>query len=369
MNHSILCLDDEVDIVDSLERLFRRTYQVFKATSADQGLEILRREHVSLIISDQRMPGMTGVEFLKESKKYCPEAIRILLTGYTDIDSAVDSINKGEVYRYLTKPWDPADLVNTVHKAIERYELAEELKRKNLELSEALEELKSLDKAKTEFMLLMNHELRTPLTVILSFLELLKESSPSLEQKTFLSRIEESSQRLMLLIQDSLELLAAETGQIRLKRQSIALDDVVKSVLTEYQTKFKDRQLAVNLDHLSGNKVHADPEILRKVLRRVFDNIVRFAFDHSTVSFRSEVLADQRVLVTFENEGKPIPKEIIKRILEPFTLNEDALHHSQGNGLGLSICRALLKTMGSQIHIKSIKSKFSLQFDLALSEA
>jgi two-component system, sensor histidine kinase and response regulator len=174
MKHSILVVDDEVDNVDALERLFRRKYNVLKATSGKEALQVLSANKVSLIVTDQRMPNMTGVEFLAESMDSHPDSIRILLTGYTDIDSVISAINSGQIYRYVTKPWDPVDLANTVDKALERYELSAELKDKNAALEIALRELRSLDEAKSNFMILINHELKTPHTAMISFLDLLK---------------------------------------------------------------------------------------------------------------------------------------------------------------------------------------------------
>ena len=122
MKHTLLCVDDEPDNVDALERLFRRTFKVLKAHSGNEALDLLKQEDaknqpVSIIISDQRMPHMSGVQFLSHSREIAPDAIRILLTGYTDIESVIEAVNTGEVYRYMTKPWDPVDLVNTVQKA------------------------------------------------------------------------------------------------------------------------------------------------------------------------------------------------------------------------------------------------------------
>src|SRR6266404_2253285 len=145
MRHSILCVDDEVDNVEALERLFRRKYNVLKATSGAEALKIIATEKVSLIVTDQRLPNMTGVEFLSESMKIQPDTIRILLTGFTDIDSVISAVNSGQIYRYVTKPWDPVDLANTVDKAIERYDMSAELKEKNQALQLALQELRSLD--------------------------------------------------------------------------------------------------------------------------------------------------------------------------------------------------------------------------------
>ncbi|RYZ84241.1 MAG: response regulator, partial [Proteobacteria bacterium] len=184
VKHTILCVDDEIDNVDALERLFRKKYAVLKATSGAQGLKILSENpNVALIISDQRMPSMTGVEFLEKAQLSCPHALRILLTGYTDIESVISAVNQGQIYRYLTKPWDSVDLANTVDQAIEKFDTARELKTKNIELAQALNELKSLDRAKSNFMILINHELKTPLTSILSFVGLLNESKLDDEQK------------------------------------------------------------------------------------------------------------------------------------------------------------------------------------------
>jgi two-component system sensor histidine kinase/response regulator len=216
MKHTILCVDDERDNVEALERIFRRKYNVLKATSGKEALEILDSNTVSLIISDQRMPHMTGVEFLSQSLRTHPEAVRILLTGYTDVESVIAAINSGQIYRYVTKPWDPRELEVAVDRAIERFEMAQELKQKNKELEKALNELKSLDEAKSHFMILINHELKTPLTTLISYLDLLKETKLSEEQQLFLKRVVGSTDRLKEIVFDVLEFVAAETGQTKL---------------------------------------------------------------------------------------------------------------------------------------------------------
>ncbi len=105
--HKLLLVDDEESITKALHRIFRREgYEIYTASSGQKGLEVLKEDKkpFSLIISDQRMPGMTGAQFLEKAKKIFPNAIRILLTGYSDMDAIVDAINKGEIHRYLTKP-------------------------------------------------------------------------------------------------------------------------------------------------------------------------------------------------------------------------------------------------------------------------
>ncbi len=212
---TLLCLDDEKDNLEALERVFRKKYHVLKATSANEAFDILsHRPNISVIVSDQRMPAMTGVEFLERSILSHPDTSRILLTGYTDIESVIAAVNKGQIFRYITKPWDSIDLLNTVDQAAEKYFLKSELKEKNNELEVALSELKNLDKAKNQFMILINHELKTPLTAILSFASLLKETSLSEEQTLFVDRIGRSSEKLKNIIEDVLLIVKGEVGLI-----------------------------------------------------------------------------------------------------------------------------------------------------------
>ncbi len=128
-DHVLMLVDDEQSILSSLKRVFRnKGYQILSAGSGSQGLEILEgtEKRVSLIISDQRMPDMTGVRFLERAKKIFPDAIRFLLTGYTDMEAVIDAVNLGEIHRYLTKPWDDDDLLLQVQQALQQYELVAE---------------------------------------------------------------------------------------------------------------------------------------------------------------------------------------------------------------------------------------------------
>lgn len=122
MSYKILIVDDEQANLRLLERLFRRQYQIVTASSGAEALELLVQHDFAVIISDQRMPGMTGVEFLKRAAEMRQQTVRIILTGYTDIISLVEAINSGVVYKYVTKPWVNEDLQQTVTRAVQHYE-------------------------------------------------------------------------------------------------------------------------------------------------------------------------------------------------------------------------------------------------------
>lgn len=122
MSYKILFVDDEAANLRLLERLFRSEYEVFTAASGDEGLALLAVHDVALILSDQRMPTMTGSEFLKRAAEMRPQTVRIMLTGYTDANDLVDAINSGVVYKYITKPWVNEELKQTVKRALQHYE-------------------------------------------------------------------------------------------------------------------------------------------------------------------------------------------------------------------------------------------------------
>ncbi|MGQ0543609.1 MAG: HD-GYP domain-containing protein [Blastocatellia bacterium] len=122
MKHKILIVDDESGNLRLLTRLFRAEYEVLTAESGIEALELLDVHDVALIISDQRMPGMTGIDFLKRSAEVRIHTLRILLTGYTDASALVEAINSGVIYKYITKPWVNEDLQQTVRRALQHYE-------------------------------------------------------------------------------------------------------------------------------------------------------------------------------------------------------------------------------------------------------
>ncbi|MFO8041228.1 MAG: SpoIIE family protein phosphatase [Sodalinema sp.] len=123
----LLVVDDETDNLDLLYRTFRREFQVYKAESAMSALQVLEdRGEMAIIISDQRMPEMNGTEFLSKTVDRYPDTIRILLTGYTDVEDLVEAINSGQVFKYITKPWNPEELKSVVQQASETYKVVKQ---------------------------------------------------------------------------------------------------------------------------------------------------------------------------------------------------------------------------------------------------
>ena len=166
--YAILCVDDEENILSALERVFFEieNYEIITANSGEKGLEILKERPVDLIMSDQRMPGMSGTEFLKKARSLSPDSIRIVLSGFADFDTVTQAINEGEIYRLIQKPWEDSELLSVVKDCLEKHtlicenkKLQEEIKRQNEDLKTFNLQLEEKVKERTQELSLRNQVL------------------------------------------------------------------------------------------------------------------------------------------------------------------------------------------------------------------
>lgn len=141
---SVLYVDDEENNLFSFKAVFRVKYQVYTAISGDEALKILSEKPIEIIITDQRMPNMTGVEFLEKVIELYPDPMRLLLTGYADMNAVVDAVNKGKIFHYLSKPWNEEELDMTINRAHEAFLQKEKLKEENKLLGTSNDQLEFL---------------------------------------------------------------------------------------------------------------------------------------------------------------------------------------------------------------------------------
>jgi two-component system, sensor histidine kinase and response regulator len=183
---NILYIDDEVNNLTAFSSAFRHYYNVLTAESVEKGRLILKNEEIHIIITDQRMPDMSGVEFLESILDEYPDPIRMLLTGYDDIEPIITAVNKIGIYRYISKPWDDNELRMTLQNAYEIYCTRNLLKIKTEQLQKAYNEL-------DRFAYSASHDLRAPLTSILGIINLAKMEG---KKDKYLDMIEKSVHKL-----------------------------------------------------------------------------------------------------------------------------------------------------------------------------
>ena len=146
MTNSILLVDDEQGVISALKRAFmEESYEIFTANSGVDGLNIMKNNKIKLVISDERMPGMSGTEFLTTVKNLFPSTIRIMLTGHANIQSAMSAVNSGEIYRFFAKPWNDLEIKLSIKAAIDKFDLEEENQRLLKTVKRQASELKELE--------------------------------------------------------------------------------------------------------------------------------------------------------------------------------------------------------------------------------
>lgn len=218
----ILCVDDEENILNALRRLLRKEgYRLLTAPSCSKGLKVLEEEEIQVVISDQRMPEMNGTEFLAKVKEKFPDIIRIVLTGYTDVDSITEAINKGHVYKFFLKPWNDENLKLEIRQAFDQYDLIQanrKLSNKVLEQNEMLksmnEDLEALVRERTKTLEIQNRAL---------------ELSRAILEYLPLPVIGVSSEGLVVLVNRQVQALAAPPDWIAVgKSVSECFSDGVK---------------------------------------------------------------------------------------------------------------------------------------------
>ena len=150
VKHTLLVVDDEPDVCDSVHDLLRREFNVLKAKSAAEGYKLMETNEVHIIMTDQRMPQISGVEFLRRMRVGHPQAVRMLFTGYADVEAIIAAINQGHIYQFLKKPWQPEELETAVREAAAEYDRlvnqAEELDRLRAELQQLRDRITVLEK-------------------------------------------------------------------------------------------------------------------------------------------------------------------------------------------------------------------------------
>ncbi|RZK80742.1 MAG: response regulator, partial [Pedobacter sp.] len=194
----VLYIDDEEHNLHAFKASFRRQYEIYTANSAEEGLKILQSVSVHVIIADQKMPQTTGVEFFKSISDTYPDPIRILLTGYTDIEALADAINHGDIYRYITKPWNDLELHNSMKNAYDAYKAKIDLKNKIAELEKTNDEL-------NRFIYSISHELRAPLVSAMGIVNLVKMEGLFESSGEYWGLIETCSNKLDYYVQKTLQ--------------------------------------------------------------------------------------------------------------------------------------------------------------------
>lgn len=347
MKAKILCVDDDSFNLKAYDRILRSKHLIELANSPIEALEMVRKSNFDCIISDHSMPEMTGLELLKKVSQDSPQTQRILLSAQSDQEIIRQALIEAQVFRHIQKPFVLEELAIAVDQAIELKKLQGE---KN-----------SLTQAKKDFMILVNHELKTPLTAVLSFLDLLKETEMTEDQKLYLSHISKNADRLHDMTFEILQLLSVQTENLEMSKST------TQSLLSKSVSRFSQTANLKNLNFVIEDENHtvvADPQTLSTAVDNLVENAVKYAKENSSIVLKTEKNAMGRVQFQIENVGDPLNESTLQKIKEPFTTNENIMNHSKKLGIGLSLSEAILKKHQSELEISSQDGTIRVSFDL-----
>jgi signal transduction histidine kinase len=345
---TLLVVDDEPEVLRSLHDLFRRDYQVVTFQRAADALAALDGLDPPVVMSDQRMPGLSGVEFLREVRRRRPDATRLLFTGYADLSAVIDAINEGHVFRYITKPWDPQELAATVRQAFERHALLTERQRLIAELQASNARLAEADRLKGAFIEVASHELNTPVAVILGIAELwamsqAEDATPS--QRGWVERIQGAGRRLAGTVERMLSLLRADRLGETLAARPTELAPLIGDMIHEIGPFLDARRQRVELDlDPALGSAEIDPEKVGDLLTNLMVNAIKFTPDGGTIRLAAGPLDGDRVRIRVSDRGMGIAPRDQTHLFEPFFTGYDTMHHCSGDyqfgrrGLGLGLC-------------------------------
>lgn len=339
----LLYLDDEINNLNSFKAAFRRDYTIFTAVNVEEAMAILEKEDLQVIITDQRMPDMTGVEFLESIIDKYPEPIRMLLTGYTDVGSVIDAINKGQVYRYITKPWNEEELRISIDNAYQFYITRRELKEKNQELSKANEEL-------DRFVYSASHDLRAPLMSILGVVNVARMELGDGSHNEYLGMIEKNVHKLDEFVKNIINY--SKNARIEIEAAEIDFKTLAQETfdnLSHYQENLK---IAFEVNVEQEAVFISDESKIQMLLNNFLSNAIKYIDkEKETPKIVVNVLVRKNIAkIEITDNGIGIEEKHQDKV---FNMFYRATRLSEGSGIGLYIVKEVLSKLQGTVSMSS----------------
>ncbi len=338
---TVLYIDDESNNLHSFRASFRRKYHVLTALSAAEGMKLLNEQDVHIIIADQRMPQSTGVDFFNIVRKSHPDPIRILLTGYTDAEAIVDAINKGEIYRYIKKPWDELELQNAIDNAYDIYITRRRLHQKIDELEKKNHEL-------NRFVYSISHDLRSPLASIMGILSLAHMENSVVDPNNYLGMIATCTDKMDLFIQKIIEYYKG----IRADDENVEIDFDILLKDSIDMSRMQNPAIQFHTEVNQSAAFYTDAFRLSIIINNLISNAVKYQREaESKPRVTVTVNADAaKADIEIEDNGIGILDQHLNNVFKMFFRGHTTVN---GVGIGLFIVKEALQNLGGDIQVQS----------------
>ncbi len=381
----ILCVDDEILVLDSLKEQLQNAFEdefiIEIAESAEEALEIydeLSAEKMAfpVIIADFIMPNIKGDELLSQLHRKSPATRKIMLTGQASIEGVSNAVNKANLYRYINKPWDKEDMILTIKEALKSYELEEEIKQKNIELSELnqgleqkvaerTKQLEELNQTKDKFFSIIAHDLKNPFNTLIGFTELIKENIDSYtreEVQKYITILHETAESGYALLENLLEWSRSQTGAIKMEPGIIDIKTLSNELISLLENSAKKKQVYIINQIKDGIKAFADYNMIHTILRNLISNAIKYSNADGEIILSSKEQENMMVYSVKDNGVGIIESNIENLFRIDKSLSTKGTNNESGTGLGLILCREFAEKNGGKIWVESEQGKGSTFF-------
>ncbi len=336
----VLYIDDEKHNLEAFKASYRRDFEIYTAISAKDGLKVLENVNIQIIIADQKMPDVTGAQFFKSIAATYPDPIRILLTGYTDLEGLTEAINYGDIYRYMTKPWDDREIQYTVRNAHEAYQAKIDLRNKIAELEKTNDEL-------NRFIYSISHELRAPMVSIGGIVNLVKMENLFESTGDYWAMVETCTNKLDYYIQKTLQYY--KNNKSVAENIEVNFNKLVPELINLYADNDKETNFKVNID--AEIPFIGDAFRIEVILGNLISNAIKYQKENEKnkkVNITIKV-SKQLAEITIQDNGIGILNEHLEKIFAQFF--KSRTYH--GSGLGLFIVKEALGKINGKISVNS----------------
>ena len=341
----VLYLDDEQNNLISFKASFRYMFHILTANNVGEALKLLEQHtDIRVIFSDQRMPDKTGVQFFENVRVTFPDPIRILITAFTDVDTIIDAINLGNIFRYVKKPWTETDIITAINEANKFYTGNKLMLLKNTELEKAYDEL-------DKFAYSVTHDMRGPLLSILGAIDVAREMDQVNEMKGMLSMMKESVHNLDAFIQNIHDYYNVKRGELVITE--LNFNDIVDEQIATYQLTAKMNQIRFNTDVSQKEIFRGDTMSMKIILNNLLSNAFKYQKKNNDKKLVELALKVEEGMVTIEikDNGIGIAGNHIGDIFNMFFR---ASSQEAGSGFGLYNVKDALLKLNGEIKVDSI---------------
>jgi signal transduction histidine kinase len=340
----VLFIDDEENNLNAFKASFRFDYNILLASGAAEALQLLEaNKDIVVILSDQRMPNKTGVELFEEIRQKNPYPIRILITGFTDVEAVIDAINRGQIFRYIKKPWNDVDIKSAIEEAHKFYLVSSTLSRKNEELKKAYNEL-------DKFAYSVTHDLRGPIVSVNGAIELVQQEQDQTRIHYLLGLMSKSLDKLKHFIDNTHDYYKINRGELKI--DVIQFDSLIEDMKDIYALSVDINKINFVANLKQSVPFRSDEMSIRLIVNNLLSNAFKYQKKDGTekvVTLSIEVHPDSAEIIVSDN-GIGIQEAYIQNI---FNMFYRATSQEFGSGFGLYNVKEALMKVGGDITVDS----------------